>query len=213
MAEYTCCSSVVFERPNENTFTFTSPCVASASAPPPPPPRCPPQILEQLGTGEDAASQPPYIVAVDTAKSTLAEVAAAVSTGLGPGGVRFVHPSASPATPSTPYLQVWRSAQGTLGDGSGAGGSLVGGRWRALVPPDLTLSPRPFQPVVPIVGNERAAPLTPGLPDVFFCCVSWCWGHSTHAHPAPPPIHPPAPRPPPLPHPLHTVITPHYCHA
>ena len=23
MAEYTCCSSVAFERPNENTFTFT----------------------------------------------------------------------------------------------------------------------------------------------------------------------------------------------
>jgi hypothetical protein len=33
MAEYTCCSSVAFERPNENSSTFTCTCVGAVRGP------------------------------------------------------------------------------------------------------------------------------------------------------------------------------------
>ena len=47
---------------------------------------CVEQLIDQL-SGEDPSA--PYIVAVDNARSTLAEIAAAISTNLGPGGVTF----------------------------------------------------------------------------------------------------------------------------
>ncbi len=69
MAEYSCCSSVAFERPNENTFTFTFP-IQPCSSPPPLPtpapthpthpvayavPTYPPQMA--MGTGPPAYYQ------------------------------------------------------------------------------------------------------------------------------------------------------------
>ena len=44
------------------------------------------QIIEQLAVEDPSSS---YVVAVDSAKSTLAEVATAIATGLGPGAIQY----------------------------------------------------------------------------------------------------------------------------
>jgi hypothetical protein len=80
MAEYACCSSVAFERPNENTFTFTrpnqlfhataDPCALCTTFRPVPRYNCGKVCLSLLGTWQGSASE------MWTPQSTLLQVGA-----------------------------------------------------------------------------------------------------------------------------------------
>jgi hypothetical protein len=87
------------------------------------------QVLEQLAV-PDSAGLPQYIVAVDAARSTLAEVASAVSKGLGPGPVAFT--AADAGAPVHPLLLVREHVDSTADPLLACMHAVLACAWRGL---------------------------------------------------------------------------------